>query len=349
MKDADASPAEPLSQTRWRGPTIPEIARASGVATATVDRVLNVRGRVREATRRRVLAALDELGHTARVGTPGPRRRVAFLTESGATFNRALHAAVETYGPAHPEVECSVTAVTTAEAEPRQIAAMIERLATEADGLALVAREDLMISRAVRAVVERGVPVVCVTTDLPSSGRLAYVGSNQTSAGATAALLMGRVAGPHDGKILLGFSAPYRCQEERELGFRRVIRSEFPHLEVDERMNSKDQADYSYASVRRYVAEHGPPAGIYNLAGGNMGIARALQEEGLRGKVAFICHELNASSRMLLESDSLDFVIGHDLDQEIALSVYTIAAALDNRPLPVTSTRVRLYTKYNCN
>ncbi len=335
---------------RWRGPTISEIARATGLGTATVDRVLNARGRVREATRAKVLDTLAHLGGGTLTVPVAGQRSIAFIAESGATFNRALQDAVEAYSANRPELHCSFQAIPTTEADAAEIAHLIERSAKSADGLVLVAREDLAINRAIRQAAANGFPIVCVTTDLPSSGRLAYVGCDQSAAGATAAHMMGRLIGPRSGKILLGVSAPYRCQEERELGFRRVIRSEFAGLSVDERVNSNDLADYSYGSVRRYIADHGAPLGIYNVAGGNVGIARALRDSGLQGQVVFIGHELHANSRMLLESGGIDFVIGHDLDREVALSVETIAAHLDKQPPPASPiTKVRLYCKYNCN
>lgn len=357
MMDAAVRTAGSRDGQRWRGPTILEIARASGVGTATVDRVLNARGGVREATRAKVLAAAAALDGRSRnepeppAAAPAPdRRKVAFLTESGPSFNRTLQEAVEAYAASRADVECRFAAITTAEADPVRFAQLVERAATEADGLAVVAREDLTINRAIRAVTARGVPVVCVATDLPKSGRLAFVGSDQTAAGATAAYLMGRVVGPRAGKILLVVSAPYRGQEERELGFRRVLRAEFAHLEVDERVHNSDDIEHSYRNVRRYIEEHGPPAGVYNVAAGNVGIARALKEEGLDGKVVFVGHELNANSRALLESGGMDFVIGHDVDREVALSVEAITAFLDKRPASGgTATRVRVYTKFNCD
>ena len=81
--------------------------------------------------------------------------------------------------------------------------------------------------------------------------------------------------------MLLAYSAPYPAQEEREIGFRRVLRAEFAHLDVEERVNSNDDTDQVYANVRRYIADHGPPVGIYNVSGGNVGIGRALEAEGL--------------------------------------------------------------------
>ncbi len=350
MNDSSQQTPQIRANQTWRGPTIPEIARASGVGTATVDRVLNARQGVREVTRKKVLDALAELAGGAKPKPISTRRNVAFLTDSGVSFNRSLEEAVADYRASHAGVSCTFTAITTADVEPIKFAQLIERTAEEADGLVVVAREDLMINRAIRAVSGRGVPVVCVTTDLPNSNRIAYVGSDQTSAGATAAYLMGRVLAGRAGKILLVISAPYRGQEERELGFRRVLRSEFTHLDVEERVSSNDQIEVSYRSVRKYIEEHGPPVGIYNVAGGNIGIARALRDEGLQGDVIFIGHELNANSRMLLESGGMDFVVGHDLDREVELSVEVISAHLDGRHAPgATQTKVRIYTKYSCN
>ena len=55
---------DPLAARRSRAARVADIARAAGVSTATVDRVLNGRAGVRAATAQRVLkaaAALDYL------------------------------------------------------------------------------------------------------------------------------------------------------------------------------------------------------------------------------------------------------------------------------------------------
>jgi LacI family transcriptional regulator len=340
---------KPPARKAWRGPTIGQIAKASRVGTATVDRVLNGRDSVRETTRKKVLAALAHLSGHAEPAGEAPRRRIAFVCDSGVSFNRTLQEAVEAYCALHGEIHCPFEAVTTSEVVPIKFAQMLERAAEASDGVVVVAREDLTINRAIRAIAARRTPIVCLTTDLPNSGRTAYIGSDQTNAGATAAYIMGKTVGARSGKILLAYSAPYRGQEERELGFRRVLRAEFAHLEVDERVNSNDNTDQVYANVRRYIADHGAPAGIYNVSGGNVGIARALEVEGLGGKVVFIGHELNPNSRMLLESGLMHFVIGHDVDREVAIAIDCLCAHIQKRALPTMSpASVRVYTKYNC-
>ena len=337
-------------ERNWRGPTIAEIARESGLGTATVDRVLNGRDSVREVTRKKVLAALVRLGDGSPEPQQAPRRKIAVLSDSGVSFNRTLEEAVASHCGRNPLVDCPFTSIATAQVDPIKFANLIERTAETADALIVVAREDLMINRAIRNVMARRIPVICLTTDLPASGRTAYVGSDQTGAGATAAYLMGQVVGNRDGKILLVYSAPYRSQEERELGFRRVLRSEYAHLDVDERVNSNDDTEYVHRNVVRYIEDHGAPAGIYNVAAGNVGIGRALKEFDLAGKVVFIGHELNANSRMLLETGVMNFAIGHDITDEVAQAVDVALAQFDKRPFaPPPPARVRIYTKYSCN
>jgi LacI family transcriptional regulator len=334
----------------WRNPTIADIARESRVGTATVDRVLNGRSNVRVVTRDKVLAALTRLKQKPALPQFNAVKRIAFLSESGASFNATLEDAVARYCNSHPEVVCPVVAITSARVDSIKFANLIERTATEVDGLVVVAREDLIINRAIRNVVARKVPIVCLTTDLPSSGRSAYVGSDQASAGSTAAYLMGQMAGDRGGKILLVYSAPYRAQEERELGFRRVLRASFAHLDIHDRVNSNDDSEHSYRNVMKYIEEHGAPIGVYNTVGGNIGIGKALGEHGLVGKVVFIGHELNANSRYLLESGIMNFAIGHDVLAEVELAVRQVVGLLDKSAMPqLPLSPVRIYTKYNCN
>ncbi len=349
MPTGNASLAAPRIARR---PTVAEIAAEAGVGTATVDRILNGRPGVREQTRKRVMKALSSLNmtETTTVEPATERYKIAFLSESGKSFQESLESAVWETVRQRPNIEATFDGSTTSRVDPIKYANLIERTAETAHAIVIVAREDLIVNRAVRNIVGRGVPVICITTDLPTSGRTAYIGNDQVSSGATAAYLMGQAVGNRDGNILFVYSAPYRVQEERELGFRRVLRSEFPLLKVDERVNSNDETELVYPNVVRYIEEHGPPAGIYNVAAGNVGIGKALSEFGLAGKTVFIGHELNANSRMLLETGVMNFAIGHDVTHEVELALNcAIQAAGRKAVTPPAFTRIRIYTKYNCN
>ena len=184
--------------------------------------------------------------------------RIAFITEAGSSFNNALGAAVAAH--ADPAVVCSFHAVSASDVKPIGFGQTIERFAQSSQGPVVVARENLTINRAIRSAVARGVPVVCLTTDLPNSNRTCYVGSDQITAGAQAALLMGRMLRGQAGEIVLVISSRYRSQEERERGFRRVLRSDFPGLRVVERVNSNDELEFLTAASRNMLRSGGHPS-----------------------------------------------------------------------------------------
>jgi LacI family transcriptional regulator len=287
-------------------------------------------------------------GHKAAVKS-NSRLHLRLLGESGRSFNEAAQAAADAYCAANISTTIKSDFYLPHMVDPQQLAQRIEEATTQSDGLILVAREHPAVNAAVRNAVARGVPVVCLTSDLPSSGRTVYVGSDQFASGATAGWYCGRMLRKaQSGRVLFVYSVPFRCQLDREQGFRQVLRSEFPHLVIDERVASNESVDVIYEAVRRDIANHGPPTAIYNVSGANTGIARALEDEGLAGLTIFVGHEINENSRLLLERGTMDLAIGHDFDQEFAMSVECIRVALQGQQPIKRLTQSLLFTRYNC-
>jgi len=331
----------------WKGPTIATIAEEAGLSMATVDRVLNARPGVREVTRKKVMLAIQRLGgQWDEGGTPALRRRIAFICESGTSFISLVEKEARRYIAAHPEITFSFDSVPNVQVNTDRFSQLITRRAAESDALLLVCRDDVKINRAVREAIDNGVPTICLTSDLPNSRRTAYVGLEQISTGATAGWLMGRMLPKRPGNILLIFSSTYRTQEEREVGFRRALRAEFPHLTVVERVNTNDESESSYQSVKKFLEENPPMAGIYNMAGGNRGVAKALTEKGLANDVLFIGHELSDYTRTLLETGEMDIVLGHDIQREIELGVEALGRLRTGGQIQNIHTPLLIYTRY---
>lgn len=275
--------------------------------------------------------------------------RLNFFADSGQSFNTAGEAAAKDFSAQNPHVEIKAESYVCSVVDPEVFAKRLETVASRSDGVILVAREHPAIIDAVRAITARGVPVVCLTTDLPSSGRTAYVGSDQYSSGATAAWLCGRMM-PQDAnsRVLFVCSVPFRCQQDREQGFRHTLRTEFPDLVIDEKVSANETSDVIQDAVSRYISKSGPPSAIYSVSGGNLGIARALEEAGLSKKTIFIGHELNANSRSLLERGIMDVAIGHDFDREIAMAVECIKMARQGVQPVNRITQSQVFTRFNC-
>lgn len=79
-------------------PTIEDVARTAGVSTATVSRVLNRPGEVRDALRQKVLSAVAELGYVPNAGARAMKLRrsgtvgAIFPTVDNAIFAKAIDA-----------------------------------------------------------------------------------------------------------------------------------------------------------------------------------------------------------------------------------------------------------------
>ncbi len=331
----------------WKSPTIREIAKLAGVGSASVDRVLNNRPGVKEKTRTRVLAALEKLNRE-KAGETGPLEILLF-SESGESFNGAMALAAEQVNRTIPGVQVNGHFVITSEMDPLPFARKISEDGLRADGVILVAREHPAVNRAVRTLTSAGVPVVCMTSDLPSSRRSAYIGNDQSAAGCVAAQLVGQILPDNPSSILLVMSEAYRAQQERELGFRRVLRSEFPHLKIEERVISDDSPKTTKEQLLKYFETHDTPAAIYNVAGANRGVAEALTIRNVEHETIFVGHELTNKSVALLEARIMDYVISHDFASEMTASVQWIRDRLNGVDTSPQASQILVHTRYNCD
>lgn len=303
-----------------RDATIKEIAHLAGVGVATVDRVIHSRPNVRPEKVDRVLKAIRHLnGERDRriVNDRLNSMRVALVAHSGRSFLQTLVESAETAAGQLAGIGLEADLHAIAGPDAQQLADTIRAAGASAEGLVVVSFEDPLVHRAVDDVVASGVPVICVSSDLPATQRLGYVGINQLHAGRTAAHLMTTILGRCEGDVVVSVGATFRCQAEREIGFRWYLRERCPGLSVREIVDVRDDPDVAFHAIKRIFATKPYPLGIYAVSGGNMGIARALLEMELERPPIFIGHELNRNSRQLLLEDRLHAVIDHDTVSEM--------------------------------
>lgn len=330
----------------WKGPTVQDIAALAKVGPATVDRVLNNRGGVRDKTRARVLAALEKLSSESKEREVP--LRILLVCDSGETFNAAMASAAAEANRTLAGIEIDGVFVSTSEVEPASFARQIEQRGEGMDGVVIIAREHPAINRAIRKLRTMGIPVICLTTDLPSSRRSVYVGNDQYAAGSVAALLIGNALPRERNNILIVMSVPFRCQQEREMGFRRVLRSDFPYLKIEERVISDDRPETTCEQLTRYFEANGHPAAIYNVAGANRGVAKALEMAGKAHETVFVGHELTNHSHNLLEAGIMDYVISHDFVSELGAAARWIKDNLNGLTAEPAHSQILVHTRYNC-
>lgn len=126
----------------WRRPSIYDVAKHAGVSHMTVSRVLNGHPNIRDATRARVLKAIDEMNYTrssiARALATSRAMRIGVLVDGPAQYGpnstlRALESAAR-------EVGYAISAVSISDDEHAQIDAGVVELLTEGvDALCVIA------------------------------------------------------------------------------------------------------------------------------------------------------------------------------------------------------------------
>lgn len=326
---------------------IQQVAQKAGVSVATVDRVLNQRRGVREATAARVRDAIQSLNYqpdrlAARLAKSTSYRFGFVLPTGHNLFMRDLERELRANAERLASERIFVNLMHTDVFSGNELAAFLEQIDDNYDGIGVVALDHPAVSDAIDGLVARGIKVVTMVSDLPGSARNHFVGIDNVAAGRTAASLLGRLVGERGGKIgLLVASLGLRDHAERKYGFEQLVAQEFPELVVLPPLQSHDIDVDAGQAVARLIEQNPDLVGLYNTGAGNHEIIRAIEEAGMQ-RMVFIGHELNQASRRGLLSGVMDAVINQDASHEIRSALRVLEAAVENRPIIDTQERIRI-------
>lgn len=328
------------------------IALQAGVSLATVDRVLHQRAGVRAHTVRRVEQAQAELQRqSAQVGLQGRKFMLDVVMQTPARFAQVVRDALERAMPLlHPAILRARYLLGDALAVEELVAALDKIAARGSHGVLLKAPLDARLVAAVARLQARGIPVVTLVTDLPGSGRLAYVGMDNVAAGQTAAYLLGQWLGASTraGVLVSLSSTRFRGEEEREAGFVAALRAHYPLLQPVDASEGLGQHAATAALVLQRLRAHPDVCAVYSIGGANAAILQAFAEAKRPCRV-FIGHDLDADNLALLRAEKISAVLHHDLAHDMHMACLQILRAHGVGPaqeLPTLS-GVQVVTPFN--
>ncbi len=328
--------------------TLKDIARQAGVSLATVDRVLHNRPGVRPDTVRRVKAAIERNAFQPHVAAAelarGQTRRLAFVMPSGPNlFMQQIQSYLGEMSAWLAARRLTIGIIATDVFDAEVLAASLESLADDYDGVAVVALDHPSVRAAINDLVDAGTKVVTLVSDVPSSRRHHYVGIDNIAAGRTAGALVGRLVGARKGKVaIVAGSQGLRDHSERIFGFSQVMAAEFSGLDVLPVLESRDEDERSERLMTRLLGKHSDIVGLYNVGAGTAGVAKALVEQGVEKQVVFIGHDVTVLTRKLLLQGVMAAAISQNPGHEARAAVRVLLALARGEPILREQEKIRI-------
>jgi LacI family transcriptional regulator len=314
-----------------------DVAQVANVSMATVDRVLNNRGKVRQLTAQRVLAAAEQVKYVPASELLGSAQKkvgvLGVVIPAGPYhFFRKLELAFERLKERAVRQGITILIRTPPHQDWEAIVKFLQNDAQLFDAVALIAGDHPVVLEAVNAYRRQGKGVICIVSDLPSSARQSFIGIDNQAAGKTAARLLSEFA--RSGSIgLLTGSLQQRDHQERLLGFRSSLETLAPAMRIVGIKEALDKEDVCYQFTKNLIEQHSDLSGIYHSGADMTGIVRAIQEPGYRQNLVVIGHELTDSSRQFLAHGMVTAILNQDASFMAERTVATFADLLE-RDLP---------------
>lgn len=338
------------------GMTSKQIAELAGVSRGTVDRALHRRGGVKPEVQQRIEALARQYGY--RPGRAGKALvmqqalKVGLaLNAAGNPFfdevNRGIRAALEDYSDFPIEL-CR------REARGYDVATQLRHIG-ELDkegiaGLVVTPINHPEVAGLLNRLADTGRPVVALNSDLDGCRRLAYVGCNYESSGRTAAQLLGLLTGGKGRVLVVTGSIRVMGHNQRVTGFSRVLRTDFPGMDIVDVAETNDDDARAAREVAAAMTAHPDIDVLYFCAGGIAGGVEAAHATAQGRRLTIVGSDLTPDTRRLLETGRMQASIGQQPYEQGYNAMKTLLSRLLFRQEPAAE---RLYTaneihiKYN--
>jgi LacI family transcriptional regulator len=294
--------------------TISDIAKALGISTGTVHRALHDQRRVSAVTKARVVQIAKELEYrpnlAARYLSSGRRLRISVnLLRGISPFSHEVAAGIEeearSMGGENVDVQHR-TYPRIGEGEQEAFAAALD---ANVDGIITWSGEPEKIKTLMRRASRDNIPVVCVSTDAPNSGRLGLVSIDTFASGAIAADLLG-LAHHGIGKVAITMAEASTMEHAEKLkSFENTLHTLYPGMQMLAPVEDRNIEVLAYEKCCRLFSEHPDLGGIYITTDASIPVVRAARDFGLVNKMTIVATDLFPKLIKEIKSGAVDATI----------------------------------------
>jgi LacI family transcriptional regulator len=280
-----------------RPATLLDIGKALGISTGTVHRALHDNPGVSPMTKAKVLQTARTLGYrpnlAARFLSSKRTLRISVNTLQGTTsFWDEVRVGIreEARSILMDNVDLEFrTYPRLGEGEEEAFAAA---MAAKVDGIITFPSRPQKLRPWIRRAARARIPVMCVATDAPNSGRLGIVAIDTLASGAIAADLMGRFL-RGQGKIAVTlFDTAITEHAEKYTAFESTLHRFYPDMQVMGLIEDHDVESEAYDKCRKLFEDCPDLAGIYVTTEASIPILKAARDAKLLHRLTIITTDL---------------------------------------------------------
>lgn len=278
--------------------TLLHIAQALGTSIGTVHRALHDNPGVSPETKAKVLETARNLGYrpnlAARFLSSRRTLRVSVNTLQGTTsFWDEVRAGIRDASASYPLENVELEFRTYPRIGNGEQEALQAALRSKANGIVIFPSSAQVLRPLMKRAARAGVPVVCVATDAPESGRRAIVAIDTLVSGSIAADLMGRFLGGREGSVAITVSEMAISEHaEKYAAFKSTLRSLYPKLRVLKPIEDHGADAEAFRKVRRIVGEYPDLVGMYVTTEASIPVLKAARETGVLAGLTVITTDL---------------------------------------------------------
>lgn len=280
-----------------RRPTLSDIAETIGISTTTVHHALHNHSRVSAVTKARVLQTAQELGYRPNLAARylKSKRRLSIsvnllrgITEFFDQIVAGIEEEANSLGGGYVDVQVRMYP-RMGEGEEEAFAAALD---ADVNGIITWSGEPGRMSSLMRRASRSKVPVVCVSTDVPKSGRLALVSVDTHASGAMAADLMGlTLRGKRKVAITIAEASTLEHAEKLS-SFENTLRCFYPELQMLPPIEDHNLETLAYEKCRKLFSEHPDLGGIYITTDASMPAVRAARDLSMIDDIVVIATDI---------------------------------------------------------
>jgi ribose transport system substrate-binding protein len=204
-----------------------------------------------------------------------------------------------------------------------QVAMVEDAINKKVSVIALAALDKKALQPVVEKAKAANIPVITFDSGVEGDIPLSFIATDNVAAGAIAGEQMAKLIGETGKVAIVAHNAGTQTAIDREKGFRDAI-AKYPNIQVLNTQYSDGDKAKALAIAQDLMTANPDLAGIYGTnEGAAVGVARAVQEKGMAGKIAVIGFDSSADEIAFIESGVMQGIVVQNPFQMGYLSVKT--------------------------